>query len=327
MLNKGKNKLKVKNVTFNTRNFESSIPVGTEIEVGKGITFNVQFNAGESANVVNDVMTVEFESGSNATFPVSGEGLASDVLYYGFELNPLDYEWKKDFTMIDADRQTTHMLGYYETTLEDDGARYAFTQAIHRNHNLLAHGGIGTLAAAAPDNQSAANDWLISKKIHVFEGGALDFYARNLSTDASVFVGDNDLHSVQVLVSQTSNNVINDFETVMYPKEMSYLGENQWHHFTVDLSAYAGKDIYVAVRHTTVSASFVAFFDDFTFNHVGNPDPTGIENANVNEDTQATVYNLNGVQVAGGKSALQSLSKGMYVVKAANGKTVKIIRK
>ena len=122
-------------------------------------------------------------------------------------------------------------------------------------------------------------------------------------------------------------NITNDFATVMFPKEMSYLGENQWHHFTVDLSAYAGQNVYVAVRHTTVSANWIAFFDDFTFTHVGDPDLTGIESTLLNENAQVTVYNLNGVQVASSKSALQNLSKGMYVVKTANGKTVKVIRK
>ena len=330
MMNKGKNALKIKSVTFGTENFQSSLAVGTEIAVDEGVTFNVQFNAGESAKVVKDEMTVEFESGSKATFPVQGEGLPFDVLYYGFEKNPLDYDWKTDFTTIDVDHKSTHELGYYQTVLEDDGARYAFTQALHYNSNMLAHSGVGTLAAAAPDDQSAANDWLITKMIRPLEGAAFDFYARNLSTTGSVFVGDNDLHCVEVLVSETGNTNTSDFKTVMYTKEMSYLDENQWHHFNIDLSAYAGKNIYVAVRHTTNSASFVAFFDDFTFNHVGDPDLTGIENvkANLDEDTQVTVYTLNGVQVASGRcaSVMQNLNKGMYVVKA-NGKTVKAIRK
>ena len=327
MLNKGKRALKVKSVTFGTNNFESSIAAGTEIAVGEGITFNLQFNAGESAKKIDDVMTIEFESGTTVTFPVSGEGLASDVLYYGFEINPLDYNWKDDFTMIDVDRKVTHQLGYYQTTIEDDGGRIAFTQAQHFNANLLAHTGIGTLAAASPDDQSAANDWLISKQIRPADGATFDFYARNLSTDASVFVGDNDLHSVEVLVSETGNTKTTDFKAVMNTTEMTYLGENQWHHFNVDLSAYAGKDIYVAVHHTTNSASFLAFFDDFTFNHVGNAGTNGIECVKnpVNEDAQVAVYNMNGVQVANGRA--QNLNKGLYIIKTANGKTVKVIRK
>jgi hypothetical protein len=213
--------------------------------------------------------------------------------------------------------------------IEDDGGRHAFAQAIHSNPNLTAHSGVGTLAATAPDNNSAADDWLISKQIRPLEGATLDFYARNLATTGSVFNGDNDLHTVQVLVSETDNSKTANFKSVMGSKEMAYLGENQWHHFTVDLSAYAGKNIYVAVRHTTVSANWIAFFDDMTFTHVGEPDLTGIENNILADDSQVTVYTLNGVQVANGRSAsvLQSLNKGMYVIKAANGKTVKAIRK
>lgn len=329
MLNKGKNKLKIKAVTFKSNNFQSSLAVGQEIAVNEGVAFNLQFNAGETSAVVKDEMTVEFESGSKATFPVQGEGLGYDVLYYGFEKNPLDYEWKTDFTTIDVDQQVTYKSNYYLTVIEDDGGRHAFAQAIHSNPNLTAHSGVGTLAATAPDNNSAADDWLISKQIRPLEGATLDFYARNLATTGSVFNGDNDLHTVQVLVSETDNSKTANFKSVMGSKEMAYLGENQWHHFTVDLSAYAGKNIYVAVRHTTVSANWIAFFDDMTFTHVGEPDLTGIENNILADDSQVTVYTLNGVQVANGRSAsvLQSLNKGMYVIKAANGKTVKAIRK
>ena len=331
MLNKGKNALKVKAVTFNTNNFQSSLAVGQEIAVNEGVAFNLQFNAGETSAIVKDEMTVEFESGSKVTFPVQGEALANDVLYYGFEKNPLDYEWKTDFTQIDVDKQVTYMSHYYLTVIEDDGGRHAFTQAYHSNPNLTAHTGVGTIAAVAPDNNSAADDWLISKQIRPLEGATLDFYARNLATTGSVFNGDNDLHTVQVLVSETDNSKTANFKSVMGAKEMEYLGENQWHHFTVDLSAYVGKNIYVAVRHTTVSANWIAFFDDMTFNHVGEPDLTGIEDvkASFADDAQVTVYTLNGVQVANGRSAsvLQNLNKGMYVIKAANGKTVKAIRK
>jgi translation elongation factor P/translation initiation factor 5A len=112
--------------------------------------------------------------------------------------------------------------------------------------------------------------------------------------------------------------------------EMGYLEENKWHHFTVDLSAYAGKAIFVALRHTTSSANALAFFDDFTFTHVSD-DMTGIESvkSSLGENAQVEVYSVNGVLVAKGIAGktLQNLKSGMYVVKTSDGQVVKTIRK
>jgi len=322
MLNKGKNAQKVKSVTFSTNDFQSTIAAGQEIPADGGIVFNVTFTANQAAKAVEDVMTVEFESGLKADFPVKGETMAEDVLFYGFEMNPLEYDWKTDFTQIDADGQVTYYSNYYLTVLENNGGRYAFTQVTHTNPNLAAHSGSHTICATAPDNNSAADDWLISKQICPKEGATFDFYARNLGTTNSVFVGDNDLHTVTVLVSEKGNTSTKDFATLMYATEMAYLAENEWHHFTVDLSAYVGKNIYVAVRHTTVNANWMAFFDDFTFTHVGDPDPAGVEALKADDGNgKTTLYNLNGVQVEEGRAV-----KGIYVVKTTNGQNVKTMR-
>ena len=176
----------------------------------------------------------------------------------------------------------------------------------------------------------AANDWLISKKLYIQDGANVDFYARNLSTTGSVFVGDNDLHCVTVLVSEKGNTDTKDFNVVMPETEMSYLGENEWHHFNVDLSAYAGKNVYVAVRHSTVSANWLAFFDDLTFNHVA-PATEGQSIDVLNglcNDVEVEVYGVNGVKVASGRGAavMESLDKGFYIVNVKNGSEVKTIR-
>ncbi|MBQ9186884.1 MAG: choice-of-anchor J domain-containing protein [Prevotella sp.] len=331
LLNRGKNDLQVKAVTFKTENFQSSLMAGQSIKTGEGVTFNVQFNANDSEGLISDLMTVEFEGGATATFPVSGEALPANVLFYGFERNPLDYVWSEDFTTKDVDGQVNYQSNYYLTILENDGGRYAFTLAEHNNPNLLAHTGKFTLAAAAPDNNSAADDWLISKQIVPTEETVFDFYARNLSTTGSVFVGDNDLHSVSVLVSEAGNTDTKDFTVVIPSTEMPYLGENEWNHFSANLSAYAGKPIYVAVRHTTVNANWLAFFDDFTFSNLQTGSPDGIEalRANLSDNTPVTVYNANGVVVAkgGAAQALQNLEKGLYVVKTADGQSVKAVCK
>lgn len=289
MINDGVNSLKVKAVTFGTENFQTSLAAGTTVPVGGSANFNVQFNAKQTAAVVNDVMTIEFEGGYKAEFPVSGEALPLNEYLQSFENNPLDHPWKDEFTMIDVDGQVTNELGYYETIVENDGGRYAFTSVEHNNANLTAHSGKHTVAAAAISTGSA-NDWLISPRMVATENSKFEFYARNLGTTNSVYVGDNDYHNVGIYVSVTGNEQ-KDFIELQSPKEMNYLGENQWHHFEVDLSAYAGKKVYIAVRHTEATANDMAFFDDFTFWNFGKVgDINGDGDVNTTDIT--TLYNV-----------------------------------
>ena len=310
VLNKGVNTLKVKSTSFETDNFETSLAEGTEIPVDGGVTFNVQFNAKDANKLVEDNLTIEFESGYKVSLPVSGEGLAKDVLYYTFEPNKYDYLWREDFTMIDVDNSVNYDLGYYETIVENDGEKYAFTSVEHNNSNLTAYSGNHTIAASAPASGGAADDWLISKKLTIGQGATFDFYARNLGTLNSVFVGDNDYHSVGVYVSETGNTKTGDFTAVKRDDQMPYLSENEWNHFTIDLSAYAGKDIYVAVRHTTVNANWMAFFDDFTFTHVAEAGGVGIEDLTPSlSQGERAVYDLTGRKVTNGK-----LPKGLYII-------------
>lgn len=332
--NTGKSVLRVKSATFATEYFATSIAAGDELALGDGKHFDITFQAKDAEDTVTDELTIEFENGYKAMLPVRGIGLPKDVLYYAFEPNELDYLWKEDFTMIDVDKKVNHELGYYLTTVENDGGRYAFTQVTNNNTQMLAAvSGNHTIAAAAPADGSAADDWLISKQLIPAEGAMLDFYARNLGTTNTVFVGDNDLHHVEVLVSETGNTKTADFKTVMSDTEMAYLAENEWHHFEVDLSDYAGKRVYVAVRHTTISANAMAFFDDFTFTGVTDAQTDGLEavQAGLGEQAQVEVYGLNGMLIATGRgpATLQSLDRGIYIVKVSEQgrqQTLRVVR-
>lgn len=332
--NTGKSVLRVKSATFGTEHFVTSIAAGDELPLGEGQHFDITFLAKDAEDTVTDELTIEFENGYTAVLPVRGIALPKDVLYYAFEPNELDYLWKEDFTMIDVDRKMNHELNYYLTIVENDGGRYAFTQVTNNNTQMLAAvSGNHTIAAAAPYDGTAADDWLISKQLIPTEGATLDFYARNLGTTNTVFVGDNDLHHVEVLVSEAGNTNTSDFKTVMSDTEMAYLAVNEWHHFEVDLSAYAGKRVYVAVRHTTISANAMAFFDDFTFTGVTDAQTDGIEDvqAGLSEQAQVEVYGLNGMQIAAGRGAatLQSLDRGIYIVKVSEQgrqQTLRVVR-
>ena len=173
------------------------------------------------------------------------------------------------------------------------------------------------------------DNWIVSKKLTATDNSTFDFYARNWENTGSVLPDGK--HMVGVYVSETSASDRNTFTEVMKLQEIPYLDGHNWNHYTVDLSAYAGKDIYVAVRDYTEGYRLAAFYDDFTFSHFGYV--TGVKevNAEVGNDANVSVYNMGGMLVAKGKGlqTLQTLAKGAYIVKVqtANGtKTMKIAR-
>ena len=334
MFNKGEQTLKVKSVSFDTDNFESTIAAGTEIAKGESVTFSVQFNAKDAAAVVKDNMTVTFESGYSVKFPVEGTALAKDVLYYSFEDNYLDCNWEKDFTLIDVDKAATTPFNCYGTEFDKSGTVFAFAVAYERpDHNNVApiSGDAFLVAASSIDGLTKGDNWIVSTKLKATANSKFDFYARNWDSKESI-VPDAQ-HQISVLVSETSNTDRNSFTAVLPLQEMPFLERNNWNHYQIDLSSYAGKDIYVAVRDYTEKYAQAAFFDDFTFSGF-EEFTTGISavESEVAADGAVSVYNLNGMMVAqgNGKDVLNGLSKGIYVVKVqtANGvKTMKVALK
>ena len=63
------------------------------------------------------------------SLPVEGTALAQDVLYYSFEDNAYEYDWTKDFTLIDVDRTATVPFNCYGTEFPSSGQVYAFAVA------------------------------------------------------------------------------------------------------------------------------------------------------------------------------------------------------
>ena len=58
---------------------------------------------------------------------------------------------------------------------------------------------------------------------------------------------------------------LSGFTSVQVPHKNNNDSQTSWTEFDVDLSAYAGQKIYIAVRNNTPSNGFVTFFDDFYF--------------------------------------------------------------
>lgn len=333
VLNKGTETLQIKTVSFTTANFSSTLAEGTTLAPGAGAKFSLRFDGKDAAAVVNDVMTVEFTDGYTITLPVQGEGLAEDVLYYAFEPNDLDYPWT-DFTTIDVDNAVSYSFGAYWLHFEKSGQKFAFWPAWDDMdeglYGIMAPpSGEWALLAASPNDASgsSADNWIVSKQLKATSNSKFSFYARNWESLQSVLPDPQ--HRVSVLVSETSATNTSSFTAVLKEQEIPFLNGKEWQYYEVDLSAYAGKDIYVAVRHTTNGTSNVAFFDDFMFSHFGD-NATGIQeiSANIASDAEVTVYNVNGSVVANGrgKAAVETLGKGLYIIQVKTGDQVKTYR-
>ena len=346
VINEGKQALTVASVSFATPNFSSTLAKGTVIDSSKAATFELTFNALNTAAEVNDAMTVAFTNGLTIELPVKGVALAADVAFFDFEDDTPGNTTPVGFTTIDVDHKpTTAMTGM---SYPRWGEPFAFCVQDTENWNNVFNPVSGTkvLVAIAPADDSDADDWLISPKMKATANSHFSFYARNWNSVNSILP--ETPHSVEVLVSTTGNDATANFTTVMATKRMPYYNGKTYESFDVDLSAYAGQSIYVALRHT-VTAGLAAFFDDLCYEHFEEIEG-GITSAssikmsvfpnpatsvvNLSETADVTITNINGAVVARANNAnridVSDLAAGIYVLSAKNENgtfTTKLIKR
>ncbi len=137
------------------------------------------------------------------------------------------------------------------TTIDADGDGYNWYVPPFEGRD----GTEGTLAASQSyDNPTYTalypDNYLVSPKMAL--GGSITFHAKG--QDASWAA-----EHFGVAVSTSGNTDPSDFTTI---KEWTAKGD--WYKYTCDLSAYAGQEGYVAIRHFGVTDQFVLDVDDIT---------------------------------------------------------------
>lgn len=103
------------------------------------------------------------------------------------------------------------------------------------------------------------NDWLISPKVTISDGGSVSFYARSYS----MLYG---LERFRVLVS-TGNPVPAEFSNVLTPSPFQQV-DTAWTYFEYDLSAWSNVDVHVAIQCVSDTA-FIFFIDDIKIDTIG----------------------------------------------------------
>lgn len=152
---------------------------------------------------------------------------------------------------------------------------------------------------------------------------------------------------IGVAVSSMSNDDPADFTTI-WETTMTAKDQGVWYEFTIDLSDYAGQEIWVALRHFGCTDQFLIVVDDITLYREGDavPDKTSAfislypnpaaDRMMVNSDDQIEtyeVYSITGALVRRdnvGRKAfeidLDGLSSGSYLLKLTTENSVKTQR-
>ena len=121
--------------------------------------------------------------------------------------------------------------------------------------SFSAHGGTDIVTSQSYDNYSGAlypDNYLVTPQITL--GGTVEFWAK--AQDPSY-----PSEHFGIAVSTTGNTDPSDFQTV--PGAEWTLTSGDWQQFVVDLSAYAGQQGYVALRHHDCTDMYYLDIDDF----------------------------------------------------------------
>lgn len=335
LINGGSETLTVSRVSFSTDNFSTDLAVGTQLAADEAVPFAVTFRALSTAAAVDDQLTVGFSNGREISLPVRGVALAKDMLYFSFEADEFGSTQPYGFTTVDRDACATAkpvLINYPKI-----GTPFAFIVINVKPEpegadwrNVYPVSGDQVLAAIADGlHSSPVNDWIISQPMTATEQSTFRFFGKSYGGSDQF-----SLHKVSVLVSTTTPSP-DQFEAVKEDITLPHSDEQQFTEFSVDLSAYAGKTIYVALQHVVDKDGFVAFFDDFTFEHV-NYDPDGIQSLRlqslristpqpgsirIDADTEGTlrIYSIDGrlvreATLTAGTTQVAGLAAGIYWV-------------
>ncbi len=329
LFNQGTKDLEVESVEFGKSNFTTSLRKGDKIPADGAMKFSVRFDALTTAAPVEDKLTVTLTGGAAFELALKGEALPENTLYYSFEPNVEDYDWTKDFSMIDVDKGVNFNFTSSWVNYSAGGQKGAFSAENDSNETGL-YGmmkpvsGLWALVAACPQ-QGHADNWLVSQKLAIKQGAKFSFYARNLDSKGTVLP--DPLHCIEILVSEKSNTETSDFAVLREQEEIPLAEYDEWNFYEVDLSSYAGKNVHVALRHLTDATTNLAFFDDLRFDGVST-DIIGAGVESIAADTSVEVFDLNGIRVAEGRAgeALKGLDKGVYIVRSISDAGVKTLR-
>ncbi|MDE5941890.1 MAG: choice-of-anchor J domain-containing protein [Muribaculaceae bacterium] len=264
LYNDGSQDAEIKSVTFKSGVFGSSLKAGDKIAAGKAINFALTVNGNDANAAIEDEMVLTTADGSVATLPVKAEVLPSDIRFYGFERDPYGSLNPRELTTVDVDRRSSVSLMMVDYAHR--GEAFAFVVMNYKKADwsiCYPNTGDQCLVTFGADADGlTVEDWIISPAMTATDQSSFDFYCRDyLNADDTRF----GQGRATVLVSTEGVSDLSKFEQVSTNLVPRPTGE-EYYKFSTDLKKYAGKKIWVALRHT-VTDGLAYFYDDLCYNH------------------------------------------------------------
>ena len=217
------------------------------------------------------------------------------------------------WTVIDANND-----GYTWTLTSEVPAKWPFYANMnldwyHTGSNAMVSGSyINGVGALSPD------EFLISPRITPTNGSNISFWAAAADANFSA-----DHFGVAVSMASATKGAFTMIREWTMAPSREFTGGRQgaprrtgaWHKYSVDLSSYAGRQIYVAIRHFNCHDQYVLVVDDIELKSGSEEDESetvGIDENNREPVTDNHYYDLQGRRV-------NQPTKGLYIV---NGKKV-----
>lgn len=236
------------------------------------VTFTINTNGGTKTITLKGYGNYIYESFEGATFPPDG--------------------WQS----VDNDADT---YNWYQYTVEGSAVAHAGTYCAGsaswmpdaRTLSLANRTAGSSRLILYPDN------WLITPRLAVPADGLINFWiaAQDPSYPAEHY-------SVKI---STTNNAVASFTTTLLTET---LADGDWHFKEIDLSAYAGQNVYIAFQHHSCFDQFVLKLDDMYLPPLAAPltygdlhgrvrlmgTSTGVVGASVNIASQSTLTGEDG---------------------------------
>ena len=210
---------------------------------------------------VGEVRTVEFLVDIDESIP------DNNSVNFDIYTTPNNYTDVKSFVYefepgLDSDGYVKDgFAGWTTFDASNDGRDHEWWHSsVYGTHRVErvgeAHSGVGQMMSEAYCQASMIeysipiDNYLVSPKVKVTADSKFSFWAR---VHSSNWFGEH----FGVAVSQSGNSSAADFETIDEWSITKADGDG-WRKYTVDLSAYEGKEVYVAIRHFFTDEQWVA---------------------------------------------------------------------